>query len=50
MKKDNANRLADPENLYNTRFQEDSKKKIKSKKTFRRQVAAILIVSGRLKI
>ena len=28
MKKDNANRLADPENLYTgTRFQEDSEKK-----------------------
>ena len=39
MKKDNANRLADPENLYTgTRFQEDSEKKISRKRNNNRQV------------
>ena len=32
MEKDNANRLADPENLVNTRFQGNSEKQILSKK------------------
>ena len=38
MKKENANRLADPENLYTgTRFQEDSEKKSR-KRNNNRQV------------
>ena len=51
MKKDNATRLADPENLYTgTRFQGDSEKKISRKRNNNRQVAAILIIGGKLKI
>ena len=51
IKKDNATRLADPENLYTgTRFQGDSEKKISRKRNNNRQVAAILIIGGKLKI
>ena len=51
MKKDNDNRLANPENLYTgTRFQGDSEKKISRKRNNNRQVAAILIIGGKLKI
>ena len=47
MKTDNTNRLADPENLYiYTKFQENSKKKVLKK--ISRQVAAILIIGGKL--
>ena len=47
----NANRLADPENIYIPGFKGIMEKnKIKSKKTkFSRQVAAILIIGGKLK-
>ena len=47
----NANRLTDPENLYIPGFKgiiEETK--IRSKKKFSRQVAAILIIGGKLKI
>ena len=45
---DNTKRLADPENLYiYTRFQGNSEKKIEKK--ISRQVAAILIIGGKLK-
>ena len=49
---DNANRLADPENLYIPGFKEIiEKNKINSKKKkINRQVAAILIIGGKLKI
>ena len=47
MKTDNTKRLADPENLYNTRFRENSEKKVLKK--ISHQVAAILIISGKLK-
>ena len=47
---DNANRLADPENLYIPGFEKNLKKKIKSKKKNICQVAAILIIVGKLKI
>ena len=50
-KTDNANRLADPENLYIPGFKEIiKKKKLCRKKTNYRQVAAILIIGGKLKI
>ena len=47
VKNDNANRLADPQI---TRFQRSSEKKIESKKKISRQVAAIFIIGGMLKI
>ena len=51
MKKDNDNRLTDPENLYTgTRFQGDLEKKISRKRNNNGQVAAILIIGGKLKI
>ena len=47
----NANRLADPENLYKPGFKSIiKKKKISQKKKFSCQVAAIVIISGKLKI
>ena len=46
---DNANRLADTENLHIPGF-EGIMKKIESKKKFSRQVAAILIIGGKLQI
>ena len=47
MKTDNANRLAEPENLYMPGFK-GILKKLSRKKS--RQVAAILIIGGKLKI
>ena len=49
VKKDYANRLADSGNLFDTRFQMNSEKKLGGKK-FSRQVPAILIIGGKLKI
>ena len=47
----NANRLADHENLYIPGFKGImKKKKLGRKKKFSRQVAAILIIGGKLKI
>ena len=46
-----ANRLADPENLYIPGFKGIIKKKnLVAKKKFCRQVAAILIIGGKMKI
>ena len=49
-KTNNANRLADSENLYIPGIKGIMKKKIKLKKKFSRQVAVILIIRGKLKI
>ena len=49
-KTNNANRLADPENLNIPGFKGIMKKKIELKKKISRQVAAILIIGGKLKI
>ena len=50
MKADIANRFADPENLHIPGFKEILKKKNLVEKKYSRQVAAILIISGKLKI
>ena len=47
MKTDNTNRLSDPENLYIPGFEGILKKKLKK---ISRQVAAILIIGGKLEM